>query len=98
MKNTTTAKAKKKAITQEESIKTRHISAGTVNLTVNVPEEIREALGELASRDGMKLSEYLRRVFHGLITNQIRFTSTVTTNPIITAPPVNNALVSRKRA
>ena len=41
---------------------TNPIGPNTKNLNVNMPIELRKKLDELASRSGMKLSAYVRKV------------------------------------
>lgn len=38
------------------------LGPGTKNITVNVPDELREKLGELAKESGLNFSDYLRAI------------------------------------
>lgn len=54
---------------------TNRIGSGSVNLTVNVPAGLRQDLGNLADRSGVKLSEYCRRVLASAVRNKVVYES-----------------------
>lgn len=52
---------------------TNPIGKGTKNVTVNMPEELRDALQELAKKSEMTLGQYIRTVLEDAKKDRVRF-------------------------
>ncbi len=56
---------------------TKPIGRGTRNVTVNMREDLKKALEQLATKSGMSLGEYIRAVLEEARTENVRYQSKV---------------------